>query len=179
MALGVGAAERHPAIAEFGAALEQGGRAAAKPDGYGLGRARIDPGLGDPMVVAFEAEGVLAPQAAHQADLLGLALAAVAEVLVQGFVLHGVPARADAEAQPIVRQQRHFRRLLGHQGCLPLGQYQHRGDQLQAGGHGSDEGIEGERLVEGDVLVVGAAPAAGPIRVGPQHMVVDQQMGDA
>ena len=38
---------------------------------------------------------------------------------------------------------------------------------------------ERERLVERDVLVVGAFEAAGPVAVGAEHVVVDQQVGDA
>ena len=36
-----------------------------------------------------------------------------------------------------------------------------------------------ERLVERDVLVVRALEAAGPVAVGAEHVVVDEQVGDA
>ena len=44
---------------------------------------------------------------------------------------------------------------------------------------GGEEPEQHERLVEGDVLVVGALEPARPITIGADHVVVDQQMAEA
>lgn len=131
------------------------------------------------MEIAVEAEGVLVPQLAQQIDLLALAASPVGELLVQRLVLDGVPADADTEPEPVAREHSQLGGLLGHQHGLALGEDDHGRGQLDRVGHGGDEAQQRERLVERDVLVVGAFESARPVAIGAQHMVVDEEVGDA
>ena len=94
-------------------------------------------------------------------------------------VLDLVPARADAEVEAVARQHGQLGRLLGDERGLALGEDQHRRRHLQRLGDGGDEGEERERLVERDVLVVGALEAAGAVGVGAEHVVVHEEVVDA
>ena len=46
-------------------------------------------------------------------------------------------------------------------------------------GAGGEESEQHERLVEGDILVVGAFEPARSVTIGADHVVVDQQMSEA
>ena len=124
-------------------------------------------------------QAVIAPQPAHEVHLLGLTFPSVAVRLVQSVVLDLVPAGANAQAESVVGKHSHLSGLLGYQHGLPLRQDQHRGDHLQLLRHRGDEREGGEGFVKGGVLVVCAFPAARAVRIGAQHMVVDQQVGNS
>ena len=128
------------------------------------------------VVVAAVAERILGPQPAHQLDLLGLAAAAIAELLLEGVVLDGVPADAHSELEAIAGQDRQLRRLFGDQHGLPLREDQHRGDEVDRRGACRQEAVQHERLVERDVLVVRALEATRAIPIDADDMVVDQQV---
>ena len=154
---------------------------AAPPNqiGIGIGRARVDAGQLDAVELAVEVDHVVLPEQAHHLDLLGLAPPAIGEGLVERNELDGVPPSADAEAEPVARQHGELGGLLGDEHGLALGQDQDRRDQLEAPCDGGDEAEHRERLVERDVLVVGAFEAAGPLSLGADDVVVDEQVGRA
>ena len=129
------------------------------------------------MPFALVRQAVLAPEFAQQLDLLGLALAARVEIFVQRLVLDRVPTGADAEAKPAVRQQRDLRGLFRDEHGLPLRQDQYRAHHIELRRHAGDECECRQGFVERNVLVVAVfAPAAGPVRIGAHHVVVDQQV---
>ena len=67
--------------------------------------------------------------------------------------------------------------LLGDEGRLALGKDHHAGAEPDVLGGGRHEREQGERLVEGNVLVVGSsAPAPGPVRVRAEYVVVGQDV---
>jgi hypothetical protein len=98
-----------------------------------VGRGRML-GSVDRVELAVERERILGPEPAHQLDLLGLAAAAVAEVLVEGLVLDGVPPDAHPELEAVARQDRELGSLLRDQHRLALREDQHRGHQFDGGG---------------------------------------------
>ena len=176
-ASGVGPLERNPTVAEFAAALQQRRRVAAKPDRNRRCGSRVDARGGDRVPFALVRQAVFAPEFAQQLDLLGLPPAARVEVFVQCFVFDGVPTGADAETKPAVRQQRDLRRLFCDEHRLPLRQDQHAAHHVELRRHPGDERERRQRFVERDVLVVAVfAPAAGSVRIGAHHVVVDQQV---
>ena len=128
------------------------------------------------MEVAVEVDHVLGPQLPQQLDLLCRTLPSVGERLVERDVLDGVPASADAEAQPVARQHGELGGLLGDEDGLALGQDQDRRHELEALRDGGDEAQDRERLVERDILVVGAFEAAGTLSLGADDVVVDEQV---
>src|SRR5439155_6108019 len=89
--------------------------AAAHPDRYGpLHGQGIDPGAVDAMPSTLEVHDLLRPQRAEKGDLLLDPLAAIGEAHSQRFVLHLVPADADAEDEAPAGEHVHLRRLLCH-----------------------------------------------------------------
>src|SRR5216683_1683080 len=85
-------------------------------------RARVDAGVVDMVEFAGEADMRLGPQGLHDSHLLGRALAAVVEILVEADELDLVPADADPEPEPADRQLVERGRLLRHEDRLPLRQ---------------------------------------------------------
>ena len=73
----------------------------------------------------------LGPQSSEQRDLLVHACPSVREILAERLVFDGVPAEADAEAEPAAGEQIHLRGLLGHERGLALGKDDDPGDQLE------------------------------------------------
>src|ERR1700722_6290135 len=89
-------------------------------------RARVDPGIVDMMELALILDVRLGPQRLHDPHLIGRALAAGVEILVEAGELALVPAAPDAEPEPAVAAAQHVkaRRLLGDQRRLALRQDQ-------------------------------------------------------
>ena len=75
----------------------------------------------------------LFPQLADQGDLLLLPLAAAAKMSghFETVVFHPVPADADAQAKPALREQVNVRGLFGEQRSLPLRQDDHARYQFE------------------------------------------------
>src|SRR6202035_4897305 len=90
-------------------------------------RARVDPGIIDMMELALILDVRLGPQRLHDPHLIGRALAAGVEILVEAGKLDLVPADPDAEPEPAVAAAQHVeaRRLLGDQRRLALREDQH------------------------------------------------------
>ena len=65
------------------------------------------------MVCAVERHRLFGPQAPHEIDLLAQPLTAVGEGLAEGFVLDGVPAEPDTEAQTPLAEEVDLGCLLG------------------------------------------------------------------
>ena len=101
------------------------------------------------------------------------------EVFAESLVLDGVPANGDAEAQPAAGEDVDGRRLLGDEGCLPLGQDDDAADELDAAGERPEIGEEDERFVELALVRIRAAPTAGPVGVGAEYVVEGEQVAEA
>src|SRR5262249_32215540 len=99
----------------------------------------------------------------HDVDLLLDPLAAILEVLAERLELDGVPADADAQAEPSAREHVHGGRLLGDERGLALRQDHDAGHQLGAPRDPRAESEEDEGLVERVLVGVLAAPAARPV----------------
>ena len=175
----VRAAERHPPVAEERAPFQDARRRSAEPQRDGSRRSGVDAGGVNGVERAGVVHDVFRPQQAHHLDLLDLASAPIAEGLVQRHVFDGVPPGADAEAEAVAGHDGDLGSLLGDEHGLALRQDEHRRGELEVAGEGGGEGEERERLVEADVLVVGALEAAGAVRVGPDDVVVGEQVTHA
>jgi DNA-binding transcriptional MerR regulator/effector-binding domain-containing protein len=174
-----GADLREPAVGQAADPAVGGIGRAADPDRDGtLHRQGREAGAGDAVVVAVERQRRLGEEAAQQPDLLAEAAAPLVEGLAEGLVLHGVPAQADAEPEPAVGEEVDLGGLLRHEGRLALREDDDAGDQLEGGDPGQvAEHHEG--LVERGEAVVGPVPGLVHARIGPEDMVVGQQVGEA
>jgi hypothetical protein len=129
------------------------------------------------VVLALKGDERLGPQTAHEANLLGDALRAVLEGFPERFVLDGVPADADTEAQAATAEEVDRGRLLGDEGGLALGENDDAGAQPDALRDGGEVAEEDEGLVEGvSVGVDEALGAVGTIGVGAEDVVVDEDV---
>ena len=131
------------------------------------------------MELAVESHRLLRPEAAQQFDLLGRPRAAVAEVLTKSLVLDGVPADADAQAEPATAEKIDFGRLLRDQRRLALRQDDDPGDELERSGDRGEVAIHHERLVECGVHVVGAVPTLVHPGVRADDVVIDEDVAEA
>ena len=123
--------------------------------------------MADAVELPAEVDDRLGPQRAQDRDLLRAPTPAVVEGLVEGLELDGVPAHADAEAQPAAAQHVDLRGLLGDQGRLPLRKNQDARGQGQPVRDRREVGQQRERLVD-----------HGPVRVGRQRrMRVERRVG--
>ena len=136
-----------------------------------LKRQRVDAGV--PMLVPFAGEtaGRLGPELAQTGNLLLHPPGAVAEGLPQDLEFHGVPADADAQAQPAAGQEVYFRRLLGDQRRLPLREDENRGCKLEPPGRAGEEAEQGQGLVEHVVERVIGPPVLRAVGDLLHHMV--------
>ena len=123
-----------------------------------------------------ERDQVLGPQTAHQLDLLLGAAAPIMKILAERLVLDGVPAHADAEAEPAAAQHVHRGGLLRHERRLALRQDDDAGDELDALGDAGEVAEQHERLVELVGVAVGAAPALAARGVRAEHVVEGEQV---
>ena len=144
-----------------------------------LHRQRVDAGVGYIVVAAVKIDDLFRPEPAQQFHLLLGATAAGGEVLAERFVLDGVPADANAQAQPPSAQHVHFGSLLGYQRGLALAKDDDGRDQLHAGGQGRHVAECHEDFVEHAVLGVAARPRLVVRSVRPQHVVVGDDVGVA
>ena len=80
-----------------------------------LDRERVQPSIGDAVILPFEGNEFVGPELAHDLDLLLDAPRAVSEIHAEGFVFHVVPADGDAEPKPALAEHVERRRLLGDQ----------------------------------------------------------------
>ena len=132
----------------------------------------------DLVVTALERDDVLRPEQPQHLDLFLVAAGAVAEVHPERLVLHLVPADADAEPELAAGQHVDLRRLLGHEHGLALREDEHAGYQLEVGDRG-EVSEQREHLVERRLRRVRAAPVRPGRHVGPDHVVVRHQEGEA
>src|SRR5262249_44819803 len=89
---------RHPAVAEFCDALQGALDMPAEPHRHlAGGGARVDAGVVDRVIAAFESDVRRGPQFLHDLDLLLGAAAAIVEILLESGGLDPGPAAADAE----------------------------------------------------------------------------------
>ncbi len=116
---------------------------------------------------------LLGPVPAEHIDLFLDAVAPVGEVLVEGLVLHPVPADADTEPHPAAGEEVELGDLLRHQRGLALGEEQDRGGQFEGGGGAADEAEQHEGFVHGGGVEVDLL-AAGSVGVATDHVVVDR-----
>ena len=98
-------------------------------------------------------------------------------VLAERLVLDRVPADADAEAEPAAGEQVDLGRLLGDERGLALRQDDDPGDELELRARG-EVAEQHERLVERRVHVVRARPGGWAVRIGAEHVVVGEQVGE-
>ena len=128
MTRGIGAETGTPAIGDGGYAAKHWSCSlgtAAEPNGNGtLHGQGIYSGVADAVPAPLKIDHFFGPQGPHQRYLLFAASAPILKVLGEGLVFYVVPAHANAKAQPAAAQDVHFRGLLGHERCLPLGQNQ-------------------------------------------------------
>src|SRR5215510_15527919 len=82
----------------------------------------IQTGVADLMPLSLEMHHLLRPQRAQHGNLLLTPSPTDVEILAQGLVLDRIPVDADAQPQATGAEHIDFRRLLGHQGSLPLRQ---------------------------------------------------------
>ncbi len=101
------------------------------------------------------------------------------EILAERLILHGVPAQPHPQAQPAAAQHIQGGRLLGHQGGLALRQNDDTRAELEPGGHRGHVAEQHERLLKTALEGVSPAPAAGPIGVRAQHVVIRDYVGKA
>src|SRR5262249_10917239 len=119
------------------------------------------------------------PEEPHDLELLLDALAAIAKALAERLELHGVPADADAEAEPPAGEDVDLRRLLGDERGLALGQDDDASDELDAPGDRGAETEQNERLVERVLVGELAVPASRPIGIGADDAVEGEDVGVA
>ncbi len=104
------------------------------------------------------------------------ALPTVLEVLAERLELDGIPPDSHAQTETTSGQDVHSRRLLRHEGGLPLGKNQDTRDQFHLAGGRSQEPEQDKGLVERVPIGVRAFPSAGPFWIGAQHMVEHQDV---
>src|SRR3982074_3378441 len=127
---------RHPAIAEFGDALDGPFVMTAEPHRYLAGSgARVDAGILERMPTALESDVRRGPQLLHDLPLLLGAAAAIVEVFVETDEFDLVPADTDPEPEPAAAQRVEAGGLLGDQRGLTLRQDQHAGREAELRGH--------------------------------------------
>ena len=127
--------EREPPVAQPRGPPEDGVGMAAEPDrDRPLDRERVQPGIGDAVVLPLEGYELVGPEQPHDLDLLLDAPRAVPEIHAERFVFHVVPADRHAEPEPAAAEHVERRRLLGHQRSLPLRQDDDAGDELPSAG---------------------------------------------
>ena len=121
----------------------------------------------------------LGPQRLHHPHLVGRALAAVVEILVEAGELDLVPADADPEPEPPAAQHIERRRLLGDQRRLALRQDQDARGEADALGAAGEKAEQHKRVVIGGRRGADAPPAMIGVRVAAEHVVGRQQIGKA
>ena len=164
------ARQRDPAVGETGGAADDHLAVSSHPHGNRpLDGQGPDAGVGHAVPLSRVGHQLPGPEKPHDLELLLHPPAAILEVLAEGLELDGVPAHADAEAQPSAREHIHLGRLLGHERRLTLGQDDDARDQLDAPRDPGTEPKEDERLVEGVLVGVRAVPASRPVGVGAHH----------
>ena len=106
------AVNRHPAVTHFGDSSQYGIGAAAKPDGNrSLPGQGVQSCIGNRVPLTLKGNQRLRPQAAQQRHLFFLASAPRMKILVERYILDGIPAAADAAAQTAVYEHVERRRL--------------------------------------------------------------------
>ena len=136
--------------------------------------------MADAVELAAKVHDRLGPQRAQHGDLLRAAAAAIVEGLVEGLELDGVPAHADPKAQPAAAEDVDLGRLLGHERRLPLREDQDAGGQREPGGDGGEVRHQRQRLVDHGLVRVGSQRGVGvELRIGPQHVVRDEEVVEA
>ena len=127
------------------------------------------------LVAAFEGHRRFGEKTTQQLDLFLAAHAAVAEVLAERFVLDRVPPDADPEAEPTFGEKVDFGGLFGDERGLALREDDDPGHDLERRDRG-DVSEQYERLVERRADVIGAAPTFVHRGIGPEHVVVREQV---
>ncbi len=170
---GLSESGHHPAIRQARRTLQRGFGRGAEPDrDRPLDGQRIEAGVGDGVPLALECDQWLRPQQAQQRHLLLEALAASVKVLSQRLILDGVPPEPDAQAQPPAAEHVERGGLLGDHGGLALGKDEDARGKLDAQRDGGHVTEEHERFQERGLVGVRPGPAARPIRIRPQDVIV-------
>lgn len=176
----VGRAPEEEAVARLGTPPQRGIAEPPDPERDRFGRAREDPGAGDRVELAVEADDGLRPQPTQQFDLFVRSSATGVEVLTEGVVLDPVPAHPDADTEPVARQDRDVGGLPGEQRGLALREDEDAGRELESLGTAGEVREQDERIVEGIVFVVRARQRRLSIGVlGAEHMVVGDEVIEA
>lgn len=131
------------------------------------------------MEIPLEGRRVLRPQRPEDFELLVDPGAAPLEVFAQGDVLQRVPADADTQPEPPIREQVDMGGLLGDEGGLALRLHQDSGDELDLVRLAREVAEQRQRLVELVAVVVRSVPAALPVGVGAEDVVVREQVAVA
>jgi hypothetical protein len=123
----------------------------------------------------------LGPQRLHDPYLIGRALAAGVEILVEADKFNLVPANADAEPKPAIAAAQHVERgrLLGDQRRLALRQDQHAGGKADRFSAAGEKREQYERVVVRGRGGADAPPLVIAARVGTEHMVGREQIRKA
>ena len=100
------------------------------------------------MPATVEVHKRFSPQQAQQFDLLLDALAAIAEVLVQGAVLDLIPTYPNSQPQASAAEYIQCGGLFGNQSRLALGQDKDAGSKAQLTCDGAHEAEQQERRLE-------------------------------
>ena len=152
---------------------------AAEPDRDGLLRwQRVEAGIGDLVPLAVIGDEVVAPQRAHDLDLLLAALAAVGEIHAERLIFDVVPADANAEAQAAPAQDIDGGGLFGDQCRLSLPDDDDAAGEFYFFGDGGEISIEHEQLVKTVGMFVRALEIVRR-GVAAEHMVEGQDMVEA
>src|SRR5262245_272143 len=98
------------------------------------------------------------------------------KVLAERFVLHMIPAETDAETKASTAQDINFGSLLRYECGLSLRQDHDACRQLQARRNCRKKTEEHHRFMKWMLVRVGTREASFPVRVGAEHMIVDEEV---
>ena len=102
-----------------------------------------------------------------------------AKVLTQRLILDGVPPEPDAQAQPAAAEHVERGGLLGDHGGLALGKDKDARGKLDAQRDGGHVTEEHERFQERGLVRIRPGPAARPIRIRPQDVIIGDDVSVA
>src|SRR5262245_47105542 len=167
----------HPPITEPCGALERGLGSTPEPDGDGaLYGQRINPGIVNDVVGGLVGDQRLRPELTQHRDLLFGPTSAHLKFLAEHVVLDVIPANPNAKTQTSATQHIDLRSLLGDQGGLALRQNEDARHQSKPRGDGSEKAEEHHGLVKRMLIRVRPRKLRLPVRMRPEHVVVDDQI---
>src|SRR5438132_1385653 len=170
-------ARRHPPLTESRGALEDRLCGTPKPDRNGtLNGQRIDAGIVNVVLCGMVRDQWLGPELTQHLDLLFDPVPTPLKFLAQRIVLDVVPANPNTEAQTSPTQHVDLCGLLGDQGRLALRQDENARHQFELPGHRSEKPEEHHRLMKRMLIGVWPRQFRLPVRMCPEHVVVDEQI---